>query len=206
VQVGAATARADADARGATGYCRPEDLHVDRTSGEFAGGTGIRWCWTNTCAGANGEVMCAQEDQMDAKDSVPASFGRTLLANGATIAEAFVTRFVEGDSRFNAPDNLDFQPKTGNIYVIEDADFGEVFACLPDGEDRDVATDGCLSMLSVRDPDAEPTGFIFDGTGKVAYYNIQHGQQPAALLDFASNPVDGTTDDLIRITGFKIHP
>ncbi|MGH8613511.1 MAG: hypothetical protein ACREYF_16215, partial [Gammaproteobacteria bacterium] len=50
---------------------------------------------------------------------------------------------------------------------------------------------------------AEPTGFIFDGTGKVAFYNMQHGQQPAALLDFTSNPVDGTTDDLIKITGWK---
>jgi hypothetical protein len=28
--------------------------------------------------------------------------------------------------------------------------------------------------------------------------------QPAAFLDFNSSPVDGTTDDLIRITGFKL--
>ena len=100
-------------------------------------------------------------------------------------------------------DNLDFQPGTGNVYVIEDDTFGEIWACLPDGTDRDLRSDGCVSMLTINDPSAEPTGFIFDGTGKVAFYNVQHGQQPAALLDTTSNPIDGTTDDLIKITGWK---
>jgi hypothetical protein len=89
------------------------------------------------------------------------------------------------------------------VYVIEDDNFGEIWACLPDGGDRDLASDGCVSMLTINDPAAEPTGFIFDGTGEVAYYNVQHGEQPAVLLDFVSNPVNGQTDDLIKITGFK---
>jgi hypothetical protein len=59
-------------------------------------------------------------------------------------------------------------------------------------------------MLSIRDPDAEPSGFIFDGTGKTAYYHVQHGQQFPELLDLESNPIDGRTDDLIKITGFKL--
>jgi hypothetical protein len=59
-------------------------------------------------------------------------------------------------------------------------------------------------MLSIRDPDAEPSGFIFDGTGKTAYYHVQHGQQFDELRDFESNPIDGRTDDLIKITGFKL--
>jgi hypothetical protein len=49
-----------------------------------------------------------------------------------------------------------------------------------------------------------PTGLIFDGTGEKAFYIFQHGQQPDALLDFTSNPVDGLTDDLIQITGFEL--
>ena len=106
-------------------------------------------------------------------------------------------------------DNLDFQPYTGNVYAIEDFRFGDIWACLPDGMDRNDATDGCKRMLSVRDPNAEPTGFIFDGTGEVAYYNVQHGQQHPGLLDVVSNPTpgeEGFTDDLIKITGFKITP
>jgi hypothetical protein len=63
-------------------------------------------------------------------------------------------------------------------------------------------TDGCVRVLSITDPDAEPSGFIFDGTGEVTYYHLQHGQQLDELRDLDSNRVDGRTDDLIRITGF----
>ena len=59
------------------------------------------------------------------------------------------------------------------------------------------------ALLSSRDADAEPSGFIFDGTGETAFYHIQHGQQPDELRNFDSSPVDGRTDDLIKITGFK---
>jgi hypothetical protein len=93
---------------------------------------------------------------------------------------------------------------TRNTYIIEDDDFGEVWACLPDGGDRDLRTDGCVSMLTINDPEGEPTGFIFDGTGRTAFYIVQHGEQPDSLLDFDSNPVDGQTDDLIKLTGFKV--
>ncbi|MGH8589859.1 MAG: hypothetical protein ACREXX_11185 [Gammaproteobacteria bacterium] len=98
---------------------------------------------------------------------------------------------------------LHWRGRYNHVYIIEDDTFGEIWACLQDGADRDLRSDGCVSMLTINDPSAEPTGFIFDGTGKVAFYNVQHGQQPAALLDFTSNPADGTTDDLIKITGWK---
>jgi len=56
----------------------------------------------------------------------------------------------------------------------------------------------------VVDPKAEPTGFVFDGTGRVAFVNIQHGEEPASLLDFNSDPVNGFTDDLLMVTGFEL--
>lgn len=64
--------------------------------------------------------------------------------------------------------------------------------------------DGCVRMLSVRDPAAEPSGFIFDGTGTAAFYHMQHDQPPDELRDFDSIPIDGRTDDLIKITGFEL--
>ncbi len=182
-------ARVDANDKEATGYYRPEDLHKD----PLYSGDGVRFCWTNTGnEGASnfGEVICGV-------DSDP------LLADNNT-RSVIVNRFFEGDARFNSIDNLAFQPRTGNLYVIEDHQYGEVFACLPDGNDRDIKTDGCIGVLSVTDPVAEPTGFMFDGRGKVAFVIVQHGEQADGLLDFDSNPVDGKTDDLIMITGFKI--
>ena len=184
-------ARVEADLNDATGYYRPEDLHMDPTFD----GEGVRFCWANTGnEGASnfGEVICGI-------DSDP------MLADSDT-RSVVVNRFFEGDPRFNSVDNLAFQPHTGNLYIIEDHKYGEVFACLPDGADRDIKTDGCIGVLSVVDPSAEPTGFMFDGSGKRAFLIIQHGEQDDSLLDFDSNPVDGRTDDLIMITGFKNRP
>lgn len=82
----------------------------------------------------------------------------------------------------------------------EDYDGGAVFRFVPDTFHE---CDGCVRMLSVRDPEAEPSGFIFDGTGTVAFYHLQHGQQFDGLLDFDSNPMNGHTDDLIKLTGFE---
>jgi secreted PhoX family phosphatase len=200
-------ARAEANEAGATGYCRPEDLHVDGSYGEFVGGEGIRWCWNNTCAGGGGEAICVTEDDMDAQAVEPNDdFGGNLL-----VADAKVTRFVGNDAEMRSHDNLEIQPFSGNVYIIEDYNRldeeggtgGDIWACLPDGGDRDTKTDGCVRMLSITDINAEPSGFIFDGTGEVAYYHVQHGQQFLELRDFDSNPVDGRTDDLIKIIGFK---
>jgi len=74
-----------------------------------------------------------------------------------------------------------------------------VFACLRDGADRDIKSDGCVKMLSVKDTSAEPTGFIFSPDGQTAYVSIQHSNDGNMPL------VDGyATDDLLMITGFKV--
>ena len=193
VGVNALDARMDANRNGATGYYRPEDLEQDPLYHDEENPSAIRFCVANTgseSARHYGEVLCGV-------DSDP------LLADNS-IRSVVVNRFVEGDQEFNSFDNLDFQARTGNLYVIEDHKYGDIFACLRDGADRDIKTDGCVRMASVVDPLAEPTGFIFDATGETAYVVVQHGEQPAELLDYASNPVNGRTDDLIRITGFKV--
>jgi secreted PhoX family phosphatase len=148
----------------------------------------VRFCWTNTQnedAQSFAEVVCA----IDATPLTAAADQRTVVVN----------RFVEGDTDFNSFDNLDFQPVTGNLYVVEDHDNGDIFACLPDGADRDNKTDGCVKVISVKDSSAEPTGFIFDATGTTAYLSIQHSDDDLMpLVD------DYPTDDVLKITGFKV--
>ena len=189
MMVNAATARADANQNGATGYYRPEDLHEDPLFQDASNPNAVRFCWTNT--GNEGakhyaEVVCG----VDNAPLTAASNQRTVVVN----------RFVEGDTDFNSFDNLAFQPHTGNLYVIEDHDNGDIFACLPDGADRDIKSDGCVKILSVKDTSAEPTGFLFDTSGATAYVSIQHSNDSLMPL------VDGyPTDDIIKITGFKIH-
>lgn len=181
VEVKASNARITADIAAATGYYRPEDLHQDLS---FKG-EGVKFCWTNTGnkSVANfGEVMCAVDSLPDAVEK-----GKQQVT---------VTRFLQGNSDMNQPDNLDIHP-SGQVYVIEDNPNGDIWSCLPDGADADQMTDGCLKILSVKDTSAEPTGFIFAPDGKTAYVHIQHSD------DTKMPKVDDYgTDDLIRITGF----
>ncbi len=184
----AASARSTARTAAATGYYRPEDLHQDPKFSDPDNANAIRFCWTNTqneSAGSFGEVVCG----IDASPNTASPTSRTVL----------VYRLIEGDEDMNQPDNLEFQPVTGNVYVIEDHPNGDIWACLPDGADRDLKSDGCVKMLSVKDSSAEPTGFIFDPTGTVAYVAIQHSADVGMPL------FDGyATDDILKITGFKV--
>ncbi len=200
------TARRDAHAGGATGYYRPEDGHFDPTYR----GDGYKFCWTNTGnadAHNYGEVFCMiDEHPLGTGEQTDTQTSRSYLADKAHdkgYAVAHTNRFVEGDSDFNQPDNLAFQPKTGNVYVIEDNENGDIFACLPDGKDRDIKSDGCVRILSVKDQSAEPTGFTFTGDGKTAFVSIQHSDDAACKDDSdCSSHDDYATDDIVMITGW----
>ncbi|WP_162559955.1 alkaline phosphatase PhoX [Methylotetracoccus oryzae] len=186
VPVSASNAPVDAAKAGATGYYRPEDLHSDPLYvARKSMPNGVRFCWTNTGRADNahyGEVMCAEDVDSSAADS-----------------KVTTQRLLEGDRQLNQPDNLAFQPVTGNVYVIEDNPNGDVWACLRDGRDRDNKSDGCVRMLSVVDASAEPTGFFFSADGTKAYVSIQHSADDNMPL------VDGYgTDDVLEISGFKM--
>jgi len=212
VQIDPLNARGEADRVGATGFYRPEDLVADPNYT----GPGLRFCFTNTGdAGALnfGEVLCAV-------DTDPLLVTTTLVADlsGSMVtADALVDMqvFLEGDDTLTQPDNIDIQARTGNVYVIEDNPNGDIFACLPDGADRNVTTDGCVLLATLKDRTAEPTGFGFNARGDTAYFFIQHSADdnnpltrsnacpnPAALPEFVRD--DFCTDDMIRITGFKL--
>ena len=213
VKVDATALRASASVISATGFYRPEDGHLD----PMYKGPGVKFCWANTgnAAAKNyGEVVClidknpvgTGEMVIDA-EGVNGQ-GLTYLADSAEakgLAVAVANRLLEGDQHLNQPDNLAFQNKSGNLYVIEDNPFGDIWACLPDGKDRDIKSDGCVRMMSVRDSSAEPTGFTFTADGKTAYVHIQHSDDAACVdgTDCAKND-DYLTDDLIKITGFKL--
>jgi len=184
--VSAPHARSDAYKSGATGYYRPEDLELDPLYKDPNGG--VRLCWMDTQnrgAQMYGELVCAV-------DSAP-------MTASATQRTVVVNRLLEGDMDMNQHDNIEFQPLTGNVYVIEDNANGDIFACLPDGTDRDIKSDGCIKILSVKDSSTEPTGFKFTPNGRTAYLSIQHSNDAnMPLVD------DYRTDDLLKITGFRI--
>lgn len=188
--IDAARARPEGIARG-TGFYRPEDLHPDPLAAEDGR---VRICWTNTGnadLGNYGEVLCLDD-----------------RADGAAPTGAIpeVQQFVAGNPAMNQPDNLEFQPRTGIVYVIEDTPRvngvsrpGDIWACLPDGADQDLQSDGCVMAASVRTAGAEPTGFIFSGDGRRAYLNIQHSPDNPATTDID----EAGFDELLVLDGFR---
>ena len=75
---------------------------------------------------------------------------------------------------------------------------------LPDGADRDIKTDGCVKILSVRDQSAEPTGFAFSGDGRTAFLSVQHSDDDLCAASTDCEDLDDyPTDDIIRITGVR---
>jgi len=136
-----------------------------------------------------GELVCAV-------DRLP------LIAN-PTERTVLLNRFVEGEADFNSFDNVDFQPMTVSLYITEDPGThrnADVFACPPYGDDRNIKSDGCVKILSVKDSSAGPTGFKFSPDGRTTYLSIQHwnnGKMPKFN--------DSSTDDIIKITGSKFH-
>ncbi len=213
VKVDTTELRTSAYESSATGFYRPEDGHFD----PMYTGAGVKFCWNNTgnsSAKHYGETIClidtkpAGSGEKTVNNPDVNGNGLTYLADNAEARGFAVTvanRVLEGDADFNQADNLAFQPNTGNMYVVEDNPFGDIWACLPDGVDRDIKTDGCVKILSVRDSSAEPTGFIFTGDGKTAYVHIQHSSDTACATGADCAKYDDyVTDDLIKITGFNV--
>jgi hypothetical protein len=193
-----------------TGYYRPEDMDIDPIAAEAGV---LRACWANTGrkshtdssvvenSAVESEIMCLTENP-------PSAFNPTPLTGTIPTVE----RFVTGSEERAMYDNVAFQPHTGNLVVLEDGPVNvvkstdplvtelrgnDLWICLPDGQDDDALTDGCLRFASIRDTSAEPTGFIFFGSGEEALVSIQH----RAINDQLG---EGNHGALIKISGFKV--
>jgi len=192
-----------------TGYYRPEDMDVDPIA--LANGV-LRACWANTGrkshtdssvvenSAVESEIMCLTENPPSTNDPAPVT---------GTIPT--VERFITGSEERAMYDNVAFQPHTGNLVVLEDGPVdvvkstnplvtelrgNDLWICLPDGKDDDALTDGCVRFASIRDTSAEPSGFIFFGSGEEALVSIQHRSVNDALGA-------GNHGALVKISGFK---
>jgi secreted PhoX family phosphatase len=193
-----------------TGYYRPEDMDIDPIAAEKGL---LRACWANTGrkshtdssvvenGAVESEIMCLTENPPSANDPTPAT---------GTIPT--VERFITGSEERAMYDNVAFQPHTGNLVVLEDGPVdvvkstnplvtelrgNDLWICLPDGQDDDALTDGCVRFASVRDTSAEPSGFIFFGSGEEGLVSIQHRSVNDQLGA-------GNHGALIKISGFKV--
>lgn len=161
-----ANLRAASASLGLAGFYRPEDAEIDGTA--FAAGN-VRFCVNNTgkeSARNYGQTVCVEDGS---------------IADSATnTAAPEIQFFVLGNPELDMMDNIAQNPRTHVFALEEDSDSvdegrnNDIWACLPDGPDFDLQSDGCVRFASLNDLTAESTGGIFDGTGRNYYVSIQH--------------------------------
>ena len=71
-----------------------------------------------------------------------------------------------------------------------------VWACLPDGADPDVLTDGCLRVMNLKDREAEFTGIEFLADGRSFLINLSHRAQVDRRIP--------DTADMLLISGLSV--
>ena len=166
-------------AAGLTGYYRTEDADLDPVALQHGN---VRVCVPSTGDETNhlyGETVCLTDG--------------TVAQAEANTARPEVQPFQFGGTSqgINMPDNIAFQPGSGNAVLHEDAETtfegphnNDLWDCLPDGSDQDLLSDGCVRIATLNDLTAEWTGGIFDATGKHFYVSIQHNiSGKATILD-----------------------
>jgi secreted PhoX family phosphatase len=170
-----------------TSYYRPEDMSVDLEA-QAAGD--VRFCGTNTGQDIEnsdnhfGEVYCITDGTIEAAGKIEfatQTIGSTLYTlNVASVPE--YQPLIIGNLDFAMMDNVAYQPGSGNLIVHEDGEGpvyatprnNDIWACLDDGDDKDNLSDACVKVMSLNDLTAESTGGLFDATGKVFYFSVQH--------------------------------
>ena len=167
VQINAATA---ADAVGATGYNRPEDLEIATSTGGNRGSINTLYVAITSPTGPVDNRIIG----IDLREPT----------GGSTKSTAFVYDYVRPGlnttSEFEWPDNLALDP-AGNLYIAEDP--GGNFATKHRGDDIWLArpSQGVHSAASsverfgsLTDCDAEPTGLYWDMNAARLFVNVQH--------------------------------
>lgn len=155
---------AAAQAAGATGWDRPEDIEIGTSTGNSQGGNGILYVAiteSSNLAQNNGLVL-----------KIELNGDRAFVSN---YVEPGVNVAVEsgGDSGlgFDDPDNLALAPN-GDLYIAEDDSPSDIWVARGSGP---VASQVEV-FTRLRDCGAESTGIYFARNGQTLWVNSQHAQ------------------------------
>jgi hypothetical protein len=163
VQVDASAA---ADAVGATGYGRPEDVEIATSTGGDRGGANTLY------------VAITSEHRVLAIELREPAGGS---AHATAFVSDYVSRGVNATGEFTMPDNLALD-RAGNLYITEDpgGSFSsgkrqgdDIWVAAPNRGARGPAS-SVARFASLTDCDAEPTGIYFETTGGRLFVNVQH--------------------------------
>lgn len=187
-------ASAAADAAGATGYNRPEDVELATSTGNFPNDPNTLFVAVTGATGpADNRILAIdlgerrgknEEHRNNEEHGNNEGRGNNEERGKKSSSTAFVYDYVKiglnTTSEFEWPDNVALDP-AGNLYITEDP--GGSFATKKKGDDIWVARPGKGKHLpaaivervaSLTDCDAEPTGIYWELNGDRLFVNVQH--------------------------------
>ncbi|HEY7566426.1 MAG TPA: alkaline phosphatase PhoX [Gemmatimonadaceae bacterium] len=166
-------AQAEAVAKGATGYSRPEDVEIGTSTGDDRRGNSTLF------------VAITGEDRVLAINLAPGS-GK----DGQVFVSDYVKDGVNAPSDFDSPDNLALD-RAGNLYISEDPGgnaaggktLGDDVWFAPFNQGSAGQSLPIQRFLTITDCDAEPTGIYLSPSGRSLFVNVQHrgGADPRDL-------------------------
>ena len=145
-------ARSAARSKGATSFCRPEDLER----------IGAMLYAALTCEDGDGAVLSIQL-------ATETPVVRYFVKPGRNVAREHSLLRRTG---FRHPDNLANGPD-GRLWISEDNAPGDIWVADPDS-DGDGYSDGVELFASLRDEEGEPTGIYFGGIPARLFVSVQH--------------------------------
>jgi secreted PhoX family phosphatase len=164
---------AEAAAKGATGWTRPEDIEIGTSAGNDKSGNDILF------------VAVTGEDRVLAIDLNPRGGSK-----GQVLVSDYVREGVNAPADFDFPDNLSLD-QNGNLYITEDPGGsaasgktrGDDVWFAPFNKSSSMQAMPIQRFMSITDCDAEPTGIYVSPSGKTLFVNIQHrgGSDPRDL-------------------------
>jgi secreted PhoX family phosphatase len=155
---------AAAQAVGATGWDRPEDIEIGLSTGNHRGGNGVMYVAvteSSDLAQNNGLVLKIELEGDDAYVSNYVEPGVNVPAESG------------GDTGtgFDDPDNLALAPN-GDLYITEDDSPSDIWVARGPG-----AVAAQVEVFArLRDCDAESTGIYFARNGRTLWVNSQHAE------------------------------
>jgi uncharacterized protein len=164
--------QAEAAAKGATGYTRPEDIEIGTSTGNDQRGNSVLY------------VALTGEDRVLAIDLDPQN-----QPKGRVSVSDYVRNGVNAPADFNLPDNLALD-QHGNLYITEDPGgsapsktLGDDVWFAPFNPQSATQSLPIRRFFSITDCNAEPTGIYVSPSGKTLFVNVQHrgGSDPRDL-------------------------
>jgi len=164
--------QAEAQAKGATGYARPEDIEIGTSTGNDLRGNSVLY------------VAVTGEDRVLAIDLTPQN-----QPQGRVVVSDYVREGVNAPADFDFPDNLALD-QHGNLYITEDPGgsapaktLGDDVWFAPFNPQSATQSLPIRRFFSITDCNAEPTGIYVSPSGKTLFVNIQHrgGSDPRDL-------------------------